>query len=269
MTAVAVGSDYGPTAVAGAQPDRPPTAPDPGGGTPPSSTTDSSPDQSTVDTAPPPSGVDGGGADRRGNRRLVTVGLVLVLAAVAVVAGMARQRGPADQPAPVQVAAPSRVPATAAPRPAARPAAPARPLTVRIPAIGVSSTLVPLRLDKAGALQPPGDFVHAGWYTGGPAPGELGPAVIAGHVDSRKGPAIFFRLRELKPGDQVLVTRSDRRTARFRVVEVQRYPKNMFPAARVYMPTPDAALRLITCGGSFDYARRSYRDNIVVYAVSV
>jgi hypothetical protein len=219
-------------------------------------------------------GRDGGGgvavpaprADRA-SRRLAVAGLVLVAAAGVAAVGTVRARGGTDRPA--GTAAPAAGPAAVRP-PAARPVprpVPVRPLAVRIPAIGVSSTLVPLRLDQAGALQPPGDFGHAGWYVGGPTPGEQGPAVVAGHVDSRAGPAVFFRLRDLTPGDAVFVTRSDHRTARFRVVEVQRYPKNMFPAARVYQPTPDAALRLITCGGSFDYARRSYRDNIVVYAV--
>ncbi len=150
---------------------------------------------------------------------------------------------------------------------AARPPA-VRPLTVSIPAISVSSALVPLWVDRAGVLQPPADFEHAGWYTGGPTPGDPGPAVIAGHVDSRAGPAIFFRLRDLRPGDLVLVTRSDGATARFTVYEVDRYPKDAFPTARVYGPTPGRQLRLITCGGSFDYARRSYRDDVVVYAVA-
>ena len=155
-----------------------------------------------------------------------------------------------------------------APPATSRAGAAVRPLTVRIPSIGVSSTLVTLLLDRTGALQPPADFGHAGWFAGGPVPGAPGPAVIAGHVDSRNGPAVFFRLRELHAGDQVLVSRSDGKTVRFRVTEVERYPKNAFPTQRVYGPTPDAALRLITCGGSFDYARRSYRDNVVVYAVA-
>jgi sortase (surface protein transpeptidase) len=222
-------------------------------------------------------GAPGPGRPRRDAvaRLLAVAGVVLTVAA-ATAGGTVWARGSADPAASPSPAArpeparpPSRPATTPATRTAARPTAPARPLSVRIPAIGVSSTLVPLRLNQAGALQPPADFIHAGWYVGGPAPGEQGPAVIAGHVDSRAGPAIFFRLRELRPGDEVLVARADRSTARFRVVEVQRYPKNMFPAARVYQPTPDAALRLITCGGSFDYARRSYRDNIVVYAVGV
>ncbi len=92
--------------------------------------------------------------------------------------------------------------------------------------------------------------------------------MIAGHVDARSGPAIFFRLRELRPGDEVRVSRPDRSTARFAVTGVERYPKAAFPSQRVHGPTPDWALRLITCGGSFDYAKRSYRDNVVVYAVA-
>lgn len=203
---------------------------------------------------------------------LAVGGLLLTLAAVAA-AGCGRVGGrslaAAAPPAPPAATSPAPTrPMPRQPAPVERPASQARPLAVRIPAIGVTSSLLPLRLNGAGALQPPDDFVHAGWYTSGPTPGEQGPAVIAGHVDSRAGPAVFFRLRELRPGDAVLVSRSDHRTVRFRVVEVQRYPKNAFPAARVYQPTPDAALRLITCGGSFDYARRSYRDNIVVYAVA-
>jgi sortase (surface protein transpeptidase) len=219
----------------------------------------------------PPADRAGADTARLGRGRatglIAVAGAVLTLTAAAL-AGCGRPGG-APAATVARPAASSTAPTPPRRQPAtARPVTHARPLTVRIPAIGVTSSLVPLRLDHAGALQPPDDFVHAGWYAGGPTPGEQGPAVIAGHVDSRAGPAIFFRLRELRPGDTVLVSRSDRRAVRFRVVEVQRYPKNAFPAARVYQPTPDAALRLITCGGSFDYARRSYRDNIVVYAVA-
>ena len=98
-------------------------------------------------------------------------------------------------------------------------------------------------------------------------PGEVGAAVIAGHVDSRKsGPAVFYNLHKLKAGDTVEVDRGGQ-TVTFAVTEVQTYPKNAFPTDRVYQPTPDAELRLITCGGQFDRNLRSYRDNIVVYAV--
>jgi len=206
--------------------------------------------------------------DRIG-RVLVTVGVVLTVAAVTAGARPVWDRLRAQPPQPRALP----VTGTLHPEPTRPPAlrgrpVPVRPLTVTMAAIGVRSTLVPLRLDRAGALQPPADFGHAGWYVGGPVPGDPGPAVIAGHVDSRAGPAIFFRLRDLRPGDAVVVARSDGRAVRFRVVTVQRYPKNAFPTRRVYGPTPDRALRLITCGGSFDYARRSYRDNIVVYALA-
>jgi LPXTG-site transpeptidase (sortase) family protein len=153
--------------------------------------------------------------------------------------------------------------------PTERPAAGVRPLGVRIPAIGVdASSLVPLAITPAtGELAAPVRYDDAGWYAGGPVPGEPGPAVIAAHVDSRAGPAVFFRLKELRPGDRVYVPRSDGVTVTFAVSDVERYPKNAFPTQRVHGPTPDRELRLITCGGSFDYAKRSYRDNIVVYAV--
>jgi hypothetical protein len=143
----------------------------------------------------------------------------------------------------------------------------AAPTSVRMPDIGVDSGLVRLGVDAAGALVPPGDFGRAGWFTGGPAPGETGPAVIAGHVDSAEGPAVFYRLAELEPGDAVVVGRADGTTARFAVTAVDRYPKDEFPTERVYGPTPRAELRLITCGGEFDRATRSYRDNVVVSAV--
>ncbi|OLR94402.1 class F sortase [Actinokineospora bangkokensis] len=139
---------------------------------------------------------------------------------------------------------------------------------VTIPSIGVDSTLVPLTLDAAGALQAPSDYALAGWYTDGPTPGDPGPAVIAGHVDSRSGPAVFFRLRDLVPGDRVAVTRSDATSASFTVDAVERYPKAEFPTAAVYGPTPGPSLRLITCGGDFDSGKRSYEDNIVVYATA-
>jgi hypothetical protein len=153
--------------------------------------------------------------------------------------------------------------------PTGRAAAGIRPLGVRIPAIGVDATsLVPLAIIPAtGELAAPAEFDQTGWYAAGPVPGEPGPAVIAAHVDSRRGPAVFFRLKELRPGDKVYVPRSDGSTATFTVTGVERYPKNVFPTQKVHGPTPDRALRLITCGGSFDYAKRSYRDNIVVYAV--
>lgn len=142
----------------------------------------------------------------------------------------------------------------------------AAPVRVSIPAIGVDSTLVGLGVDGAGALVPPTDFAKAGWFADGTVPGDVGPAVIAGHVDSYTGPAVFYRLEDLAAGDAVQVARSDGRTVEFRVTRVAQYPKDDFATTEVYGPTTDAELRLITCGGTFDSSRRSYRDNVVVYA---
>jgi len=137
---------------------------------------------------------------------------------------------------------------------------------LQIPAIAVSTRLVRLGRLPDGSLEVPHDWDTAGWFDQGPRPGQPGPAVILGHVDSTAGPAVFFRLRELRPPDIVRVGLADGRVLVFRVQRVKRYPKDRFPAEAVYFPTLNRELRLITCGGEFDYARRSYRDNIVVYA---
>jgi sortase (surface protein transpeptidase) len=146
----------------------------------------------------------------------------------------------------------------------ARGAAP--PVRIRIPAIGVSAAVVRLGLNRDGTLQVPADFGVTGWFTGGPAPGETGPAVIAGHIDSRRGPAVFYRLHALRPGDRVAVERADGTTVEFAVEGSAQYPKRAFPTEAVFGPSPDPLLRLITCGGTFDRSRRSYRDNVVVTA---
>jgi sortase (surface protein transpeptidase) len=142
------------------------------------------------------------------------------------------------------------------------------PLRLEVPAAGVDTALPVIGLDASGALVPPDDVAVAGWYGGGPAPGEVGPAVVAGHVDSVSGPGVFFGLRRLSAGDPVLVTRADGSVVRFAVTRVERYPKTAFPTTEVYRPTADAELRLVTCGGAFDRAARSYVENVVVYAVA-
>ena len=147
--------------------------------------------------------------------------------------------------------------------------APSPPVRVEIPAIGVSSPLVRLGLNRDRTMEVPGDYQVAGWFTGGPQPGQLGPAVIAGHVDSRTGPAVFYRLRDLRPGDQIRVVRADRRVVRFKVDSLASYSKQALPSEAVYGATTAPALRLITCAGSFDRASRSYRDNLVVSATRV
>lgn len=146
------------------------------------------------------------------------------------------------------------------------PGPPSAPVQLTIGRIGVSTRLVTLGLDAGGALQVPDDFDRAGWFTGGPLPGEQGPAVIAGHVDSRRGPAVFYRLRELRAGDAVRVRRADGVILRFTVDGVRQYPKAAFPRDAVFGTVAQQAPRLVTCGGAFDHERRSYRDNLVVDA---
>ena len=143
---------------------------------------------------------------------------------------------------------------------------PALPVRLQIPAIAVSTPLVRLGRLPDGSIEVPHDWNTAGWYDRGPRPGQPGPAVILGHVDSKTGPAVFFRLRALRPRDVVRVGLADGRILVFRVQRVERYPKDKFPTEAVYLPTLNRELRLITCGGEFDYAAGSYRDNIVVYA---
>jgi hypothetical protein len=183
----------------------------------------------------------------------VALGTCLLLACCS--GGAATRVPPADHPpaAPVQVLS---TPALAA----------APPVRIRIPAIGVDSALIALGLAADATLQVPVDGSVAGWFTGSPTPGEHGPAVIAAHVDWNHAPGVFFHLRDLEPGAEVAVDRADGTTARFEVLEVEQYPKDAFPTERVYGDIDHAGLRLITCGGSFDRAARSYRDNVVVYA---
>ncbi|MDQ2838695.1 MAG: sortase [Actinomycetota bacterium] len=128
----------------------------------------------------------------------------------------------------------------------------------------MQSRLQALGLNKDGTLQTPSQWQQAGWYSRGVLPGELGPAVIAGHVDSVSGPAVFFRLKELKPGDTAAVIQRNGHVLMFEVDTVQEYPKDKFPTALVYGPTPVPVLRLITCTGDFDQAAHSYVDNLVV-----
>jgi sortase (surface protein transpeptidase) len=145
----------------------------------------------------------------------------------------------------------------------------ARPVALVIPSIGVSTTLVHLGLTASGALQVPSSTSVAGWYTGSARPGAIGSAVIAGHIDSVNGPGVFFRLRLLHRGSRVYVRRANGSVAVFEVTAVRTYLKSHFPTEAVYGPQPDAELRLITCGGTFDYATGHYLSNIIAYATLV
>jgi LPXTG-site transpeptidase (sortase) family protein len=151
------------------------------------------------------------------------------------------------------------------------PAAPAArssatPVSVSIPAIGVQSDLEDLHRGSAGELDPPVDWDSAGWFSDGIVPGEVGPAVIAGHVDSPTSAAVFFRLDELVAGDEVHVAMSDGTTRTFTIDRSERAAKSAFPTSDVYGTTPTAQLRLITCDGVFDTATGHYTDNLIVFA---
>jgi LPXTG-site transpeptidase (sortase) family protein len=141
------------------------------------------------------------------------------------------------------------------------------PVRLRIPSQRINTSLQRLGQEADGTIAAPTEWQVAGWYDEGPRPGQKGPAVIVGHIDSHSGPAVFFRLPELKRGDAVYVDREDGTTVRFRVTGRRQVAKARFPAKAVYSPTLRASLLLITCGGSFDKSVGHYRDNIIVTAV--
>ena len=177
----------------------------------------------------------------------------------------------------VSTGIPASVPTTTTTAPAQPPAATSGPIlsrslpvSVSIPAINVQSSLQSLGLNPDGTLavpQPGPNYDEAAWYDGSPTPGELGPSVIEGHIDSAaNGPSVFFNLGALQPGDEIDVTRADGTVAVFTVSGVRQYSKDAFPTSTVYGNTTFAALRLITCGGAFDSATGSYVNNTVVFA---
>ncbi len=217
-------------------------------------------------------------SDAHGRRGVLAAAAVTVALGVAgttaVVVGLQPSGGP-PQP-PVSAAASTPSPSSALTSGAAGDAvvfsaktlSRSRPVSIAIASIGVDSkTLVNLGKLPDGSLQVPTDFGKAGWYTEGPAPGQFGPAVIVGHVDSTNGPGIFYKLGALRPGATVTVRRADGSTARFRVDMVARYPKDRFPTSTIYGDTTQRAeLRLITCGGGFDRKTGHYLDNVVAFA---
>jgi hypothetical protein len=158
--------------------------------------------------------------------------------------------------------------------PAQRPATrfpvlkPSRPVRIAIPSIEVRAPVEAVGLAADGTIAPPALDKHneAGWYEQGPAPGQYGPAVIVGHVDTRTGPAVFKQLDRLRPGARIEVTRRDRRVAVFEVNSVERFDKSHLPAKRVYGDFSRPGLRLITCGGKWVGGRLGYADNVVVFA---
>jgi sortase (surface protein transpeptidase) len=197
---------------------------------------------------------------------MLLAGLVAACAGAAGLAWAVESRHPAvpvaRKPAIVPIPAGhwAAVPSAKAGRPVAL------PVRLEIPAIGVSTALIHLGLTSSGTLEVPPTAAIAGWYTGSPRPGATGAAVIAGHIDSLSGPGIFYRLRLMRPGELIYVRRANHSLAVFRVTAVHMYLKTRFPTSAVYGAVPNAQLRLITCGGNFDYATGHYLSNVIVYA---
>ena len=173
---------------------------------------------------------------------------------------------PGPQDGEAAETSPAAPPSSEAPAPAEQVA---DPVSVSVPAIGVESTIMDLGLNADGTVEvPPLERDDkAGWYTPGPAPGEVGPAILLGHVDSAQwGPGVFFELGAMEPGDEISVARADGSVAVFAVDRVEVHRKDDFPTIEVYGNTDDPQLRLITCGGAFDAGARSYEDNVIVFA---
>ncbi|MFE9873052.1 class F sortase [Micromonospora sp. NPDC005686] len=195
--------------------------------------------------------------------------VVLVLAGVfATGAGLGRTAGPFDFADASTGSGESRVaaPAVSAAAPVRKPAS--RPVRLAVPAIKVNAPVTPVGQAKDGSVAVPPLTEHdqTGWYDRGAVPGDPGRAIIVGHVDTKSGPAVFYRLRSLKPGARIQVTRADRSVVTFTVDSVEYFDKANLPAARVYGDSGPAELRLITCGGEWVGGRTGYQDNVIVFA---
>lgn len=149
------------------------------------------------------------------------------------------------------------------------PAARSSPVWLRIPALGVAASVGPLGLNADGGVQVPKNPEELGWYRFGPSPGQHGSAVILGHLDSKTGPAIFYRLKSLRRGEKIVVTLADHTVVHFQVDRVVTYPNAKFPALKVYGSRGRPALQLVTCGGPYDHHTHSYTANVVVYTFLV
>lgn len=201
---------------------------------------------------------------------LVVTSLALTVASLSA-CGTSDATSTAGVAAPVATAAPAVTLPVAPPARSVRawvgatPMAASPPVRLQIAAIGVDTDLIALGLADDGSMEVPPTGFPAGWYTGAPTPGELGPAIIAGHIDW-DGPGVFYDLHSVKPDDEVVVTRADGSVATFRVTHVEQYPKAAFPTETVYGDINHAGLRLITCGGEFNRATGHHDDNTVVFA---
>jgi len=192
----------------------------------------------------------------------VVAGVLLVVAVGCIAGGLRVHRHPLAPP----MAAPTTLGTAPRPPVAVTPAvARSVPVSLRVPAIAVSVPLSTLGLNLDGSVQVPTSVTEPGWFRLGPTPGQIGSAVILGHVDSYQGPGVFFELRALQAGDQVQVTLADGVVANFAVTAVATYTKTQFPAQQVYGSHGTSALQLVTCGGTFDTQTGHYLSNIVVY----
>lgn len=217
-----------------------------------------------------------GRSARGAPRSRLLLGLAAVLTALGLaLVGLAVTRDPDLPPSPpssgATAGAPDGVPTAARTTDASPDAAPAplpesRPTELSIPALGVRSPLMGLGRQADGSMEVPPGARPAGWYVLGPTPGQVGPALIAGHVTYNGVRGVFFSLARLSPGDRIDVRRHDGRIAQFRVDSVRRYPKRTFPTRAVYGDTSRPELRLITCGGDYDAVHHRYADNVVVFA---
>ncbi|GEB55313.1 hypothetical protein GCM10017674_53160 [Streptomyces gardneri] len=182
--------------------------------------------------------------------------------AAAAESGRASAPAQSSRPGASRHASPSAVPA-------AGPAMPrSAPVRLKIPKLGVDAPFIDLKIGPSGALDPPpADNTNlVGWQASGISPGERGTSIIAGHLDTATGPAVFARLNELEAGDTFEVTRADGTTAAFLIDSVEDFHKDDFPDQRVYGDTPDALVRLITCAGTYDRKAKDYTENLVVFA---
>ncbi|WP_431778608.1 class F sortase [Microbacterium aurantiacum] len=206
------------------------------------------------------------GASRHSRARGAAIAGAVALAITLTSCGPMAPTDAAPAPTATAPTSPTSAP-PAIPAPASTPTADqAPPAQVSIPAIDLDEPLIDLGLQTDGSMEVPVDFDDVGWYTPGGRPGGRGPVVIAGHVDSPTGPAVFLRLHDLVPGDAVAVTAADGTVHEYVVTEVRDVAKNAFPTAEVFGATSADTLRLITCGGLFDTAAASYTDNRVVFA---
>lgn len=209
---------------------------------------------------------------RRGSRRWWVAAVVLLLIGAGLLTlSLFDSQNTVAGPAAPTLASPPAAGNTTPARSATRPTKPAAalvrsaPVALRIPAIDVAVSLSTLGLNPDRTVQVPINYQQPGWFRLGPSPGQVGSAVILGHVDDRSGPAVFYRLRSLKAGDTVEVSLANGLVAHFVVNEVATYPKKAFPAQQVYASHGYSGLQLVTCGGQFDSETGHYLSNIVVY----